>query len=302
MKAPATVAGGSFVKDLLRIAAKEVKQRINDVRVSMWAVLSGIVLTLTTSDLLLTDKELSPLEQSEILHIVTSLVAIGLGLIVAGILAADPVAAEKERMTLEGMPLTPTKRGLTLLLGKVWGVMATWLLIYVISAPYILLVGFGTSVPWAALIYTFVLGTLCVAGFATLTVGISALSRSGSSVTLASLTIFIAMAAPTLLGAALQNSWFGNTYNALSPVVQAGLSLESVIVDKENLLVQLPHIGALAAFVVIAGVFAAFAARGVSLKGSEWHKGRGDLKPWDPQEISVPAKRTGSRPAAPEKK
>jgi len=265
INAPATAAGGSFVEDLLRIATKEVKQRIYDVRSSMWAVLSGIVLSLTTSDLLLTDKELSLLEQSEILYIVTSL-AIGLGLIVAGILAADPVAGEKERMTLECMLLIPTKRG-TLLFGKVWGVMATWLLIFVISTPYILLVGFGTSVPWAALIYTFVLGTLCVVGFATLTVGISALSRSGRGVTLASMAIFITMAAPTLLGTALHKSWFGNTYDALSPVAQARLSLESVIVDKESLLVQLPHIGSLATFAVIAGVFAAFAARGVSLEG-----------------------------------
>src|SRR3712207_5418564 len=84
INAPATAAGGSFVEDLLRIAIKEVKQRIYDVRSSMWAVLSGIVLSLTTSDLFLTDKELSLLEQSEILYIVTSL-AIGLGLIVAGI-------------------------------------------------------------------------------------------------------------------------------------------------------------------------------------------------------------------------
>jgi hypothetical protein len=300
MNAPAAVTDGSFVKDLLRIATKEVKQNIYDVRTSMWAVLSGIVLSLTTSDLLLTDRELSLVEQSEILYIVTSL-AIGLGLIVAGILAADPVAGEKEWATLESMLLTPTRRG-ALLLSKVWGVMAAWLLIFVISAPYILVVGFGTSVVWAALICTFVVGALCVAGFATLTVGISALSRSGRGVTLVSMAILIAMAAPTLLGTALQKGWFGNTYNALSPLAQARLSLESVIVDKESLLVQLPHIGALAAFAVIAGVFAAFAARGVSLEGGERHEGRGDLKPWGPHETSIPAKRTGSRPADPEEK
>jgi hypothetical protein len=299
MIAPATVAGGSFVKDSLRIATKEAKENLYGARVSMWAVLCAIVLNLTSSDLLLTDKELSLLDQRKILYIVTSL-AMGLGLLVAGILTADSVAGEKERATTpEGMLFTPPKRG-ALLLGKVWGIMAAWLLIFVISAAYILVVGFGTSVLWAALIYTFVLGTLCVAGFATLTVGISALSRSGRGVTLASLAVFIAMAAPTLLGAALQKSWFGNTYNTLSPVAQARLSLDSVIVDKESLLVQLPHIGALAAFAVIAGVFTAFAARGVSLEGSEWHEGRGDLKPWDPHETPVPAKRTGSRPAGPD--
>jgi len=300
MNAPATVTVGSFVKDLLRIATKEVKQNIYDVRSSMWAVLSGIVLSLTTSDLLLADKELSLLEQSEILYIVTSL-AIGLGLIVAGILAADPMAGEKEWATLESMLLTPTKRG-ALLFGKVWGVMAAWLLIFVISTPYILVVSFGTSVVWAALICTLVLGTLCVAGFATLTVGISALSHSGRGVTLVSMAILIAMAAPTLLGTALQKSWFGDTYNVLNPLAQASLSLESVIVDKESLLVQLQHIGALAAFAVIAGVFAAFAARGVSLEGGKRHEGRADLKPWGPHETSVPAKRTGSRPADPEEK
>lgn len=280
MNTPAAVAGGSFLKDSFRIGTNAVKQNLYGVRGSMWAVLSAIMLNLTSSDLLLTDKVLSPSEQSEILYVVASL-SIGLGLLVAGVFAADPVSGEKERTTPEGMLLTPTKRG-ALLLGRVWGVMATWLLIFVISALHMLVVGFGTSVLWTALIYTFVLGTLCAAGFATLTVGIGALSRSGRGVMLASMVVLIAMATPTLLGAALQRSWFGNAYNALSPVAQARLSLESVIVDKEALLVQLPHIGALAAFVAIAGLFAAFAVRGVSLEGAGWHEGREGFRPWDP--------------------
>jgi len=266
MNASAAVEEDSFMKDSLRIATREVKENLYGARSSMWAVLSGIVLSLMSSDLLLTGKEFSLLEHSEVLYTVTSL-AIGLGLLVAGNLAADSVADEKERATLQGVLLTPTKRG-ALLLGKVWGVVvAAWLLIFVISAPYILVVGFGTSVSWAALLYTFVLGSLCVAGCATLIVGISALSRSGRGVTLASMTIFIAMAAPTLLGTALQKSWFGAIYDALSPFAQVRLALDGVIVNKESLLVQLPHIGALAVFATIAAVFAAFAVRGVSLEG-----------------------------------
>ena len=256
MNASAAVEGDSFVKDSLSIATREVKENLYGARSSMWAVLSGIVLSLMSSDLLLTGKEFSLLEHSEVLYTVTSL-AIGLGLLVAGNLAADSVADEKERATLEG----------ALLFGKVWGVVAAWLLIFVISAPYIMVVGFGTSASWAALIYTFVLGSFCVAGCATLIVGISALSRSGRGVTLASMTIFIAMAAPTLLGTALQKSWFGAIYDALSPFAQVRLALDGVIVNKESLLVQLPHIGALAAFATIAAIFAAFAVRGVSLKG-----------------------------------
>jgi hypothetical protein len=40
-------------------------------------------------------------------------------------------------------------------------------------------------------------------------------------------------------------------------------------VDKEGLLVQLPHLSGLAAFVVVTGVFAAIAASRVSLEGGE---------------------------------
>jgi hypothetical protein len=299
MNALSTLALGSVVKDSLRIATKEVKETFYVARGSLWAMLSAIVLALTSSDLLLTGKEISLLDQSEILYVVTSL-AVGLGLLVAGLLAADSVVVEKGRMTtLEDQLLTPTKRG-ALLLGKVLGVMAVWLLIFMISAPYILVVGFGTSVSWVALIYTFVLGTLCVAGFATLTLGLRSLSCSGRGATLVFLAIFAAMAAPTLLGTASRESWIGDTYSALSPVAQARLSLESVIMNKEGLLVQLPHIGALAAFAVIAGAFAAFAARR-SLAGRrrEWHEGGGDPKPWAPHETTVPAKRTDSRLAGP---
>jgi hypothetical protein len=248
MGAPAAFAGGSFARDALSTAVREAKANLYGARVSMWALLSGIVLSLMGSNLLLTGTKPSLLEQSEGLYVVTKL-AIGLGLLVAGILAADSVAHEKQRATLRGV----------LLLGKVWGVIAAWLLIFLISVPYILVVGFGTSVSWAALTYTLVLGSLCVAGFATLIVGISALSRSGRGVTLSSVAIFIAMAAPTLIGPALEKSWFGALYNDLSPFAQVRLSLESVIVDKESLLAQLPHIGGLAAFATIAVVLAAFA-------------------------------------------
>jgi hypothetical protein len=149
--------------------------------------------------------------------------------------------------------------------GKIWAVVASWFLIFAISAPYILVVSAGTNLSEPALLYTFVLGTLCVGGFAALTVGISCLASSGRSVTLAALTIFIAMAAPTLLGTVLQKSWFGAIYNALSPFAQVRLSLDSVIVDKEGLSIQLPHLSALAAFIVVSGAFAAIAAQRVSL-------------------------------------
>jgi ABC-2 type transport system permease protein len=261
-----TVEKGSFLKDSLLVAAKEVRESLYGVKGSMWAVLSAVVLSLM-SYLLLTDKELSLLDQTEMLYIVTSL-CVGLGLLVAGILGGDAVAGESERATLESVLLTPVSRS-SLVAGKVWAVLLAWLLIFAISAPYILVVGAGSTVSAAAMIYTFALGTLCVVGFAALVVGLSALASSGRSVTLGSLAIFIGMAAPTLLGTALQKSWFSAIYNAVNPFAQVRLSLDSVIVDKERLLVQLPHIGALIAFVALAAFFLSLASRRVSLEGGE---------------------------------
>jgi ABC-type transport system involved in multi-copper enzyme maturation permease subunit len=298
MNALANVALLSLVKYSLRIATKEARVNLCGARGSMWAVLVAIVLALTSSDLLLADKELSILDQNEILYAITSL-AVGLGLLVAGLFGANSIVVETGRATLELTLLTPTKRGARLL-GKVLSTMAVWLLIFVISAPYILVVGFGTGISWVALTYTFVLGTLCVVGFATLTVGLIVLSRSGRGGTLVFLAILATVTIPTPLSTPLRKSWFGDTYNALSPFAQARLSLESVIVHKESLLVQLPHIGTLAAFAVIAGAFAAFATRGGSLEGGEWREGRGDRKPRGPHDTTVPAERTGSRLADPD--
>ncbi len=266
MDAPKLSQGGSPARDSLRVATKEVRESLYAVRGSLWAVLAALVLSLM-SYLLLTDKELSLLAQGEMLNIVSGL-TVGLGMLVAGILAGDAIAGERERMTLESLLLAPVRRG-SVVMGKIWAILAAWLLIFAIAAPYIFVVGAGSTVTWPALVYTFVLGTLAVGGFAALIVGASALARSGRSVTLGALAVFIAMAAPTLLGTTLQKSWFGNIYNALSPFSQARLSLDSVIVDKEGLLIQLPHIGALAAFVLVAGGFAAFAARRISLEGDE---------------------------------
>ena len=264
----------------------------------MWAMLVAIALALTSSDLLLADKEISILDQSETLYVITSL-AVGLGLLVAGLFGANSMVAERGQATLEGTLLIPSERG-ALLLGKILNIMAVWLLIFVISAPYILVVGFGTGISWMALTYTFVLGSLCVVGFATLTVGLTALSRSGSGGTFVFLAILATVTIPTLLSTPLRKSWFGDTYNVLSPFAQARLSLESVIVDKESLLVQLPHIGILAAFAVIAGAFATFATRGGLLEGDEWREGHGDRKPRGPHHTAVPAERAGSRLADPD--
>ena len=301
MDAPATAASGSVVKGALRIAAKEAKENLHGARVSMWAVLCAIVLALASSGLLLTGREVSPLDQREILCIVTSL-AVGLGLLVTVLLAADPVVGEQRRATLEGIPPAPTKRG-ALLLGKVLGVMPAWLLIFAVSAPFVLVVGFGTGVSWVALTYAFVLGTLCVVGFAALTAGLGALSRSGRGVVpvFLAVAVFVATTIPALLGTTLRKSWFGDAYDTLSPVARAKLSLEGVIVGKEGLLAQLPHIGALTVFAAITGVFAALAARGASPGGGErHHEGRGDLKPRDAHETTVPAQGAGSRLAGPD--
>jgi ABC-2 type transport system permease protein len=256
----------AFVENALRVGLKESKESLYAVRGSMWAVISAIVLSLM-SYLLLTDAELSLLDQSEMLYIIASL-AVGLGLLVGGILAGDSIAGERERGTLEGLLLAPVGRG-PLMLGKIGAIVAAWLLVFAISVPYVLVVGSGTGLSGPALLYTFLLGTLCVAGFTSLTVGISCLASSGRNVTLAALAIFIGMAAPTLLGTVLQNSWFGTIYNASSPFAQVRLSLDSVIVDREGLAVQLPHLGALVTFVVLAGAFAAIAARRISLEGSQ---------------------------------
>ena len=293
MNASTNVALLSLVRYSLHIATKEAKENLCGARGSMWAVLVAIALALTSSDLLLADKEISILDQSETLNVITSL-AVGLGLLVAGLFGANSMVAERGRATLEGTLLIPSKRG-ALLLSKILNIMAVWLLIFVISVPYILVVGSGTGISWMALTYTFVLGTLCVVGFATLTVGLTALSRSGSGGTLVFLAILATVTIPTLLSTPLRKSWFGDTYNVLSPFAQARLSLESVIVDKESLLVQLPHLGTLAAFAVIAGAFATFATRGGSLEGDEWREGRGERKPRSPHDTTVPAERTGSR-------
>jgi ABC-2 type transport system permease protein len=254
----------NFAGNILRIALKESKESLYAVRGSVWAVLSAIVLSLM-SYLLLTDQELSLLDQSEMLYIIASL-TVGLGLLVSGILASDSVAGERERTTLESLLLTPVGRG-PLMLGKIGAILASWLLVFVISTPYILVVGSGAGLSGEALLYTFLLGTLCIAGFTTLTVGISCLVGSGRSATLAAMAILIAMAAPTLLGTVLQNSWFGTIYNALSPFAQVRLSLDSVIVDKEGISIQLAHIVILVFFVILAGAFAMIAARRISLEG-----------------------------------
>lgn len=287
MYPPATVAVWSFVKASLRVATQKAKEDLCGAWGSMWALLSAIVLALTSSKLLLTDRELSLLDRSEVLYVVVGL-AVDLGLLVTGLSAADSVAGGKGRTAPDGVGNSPAKRG-ALLLGEALGVMAAWLLVFVVCVPYILVAGFGTGVSWAALIQTFVLGTLCVAGFVALIVGIGALSRSGRGARFAFLALFVAMASPTPPGNAPQEGRFGDVYSALSPVAQARLSLRGVISDKESLLAQLPHIGALGAFAAISVALALLLARGFSPERVERRERGGGSGPRGPREKTVPS-------------
>lgn len=95
---------------------------------TLFAIMLGI-----TAYLLATNNELRLMPIKEIAYLMLKL-TIAVGLFSGLVIAADSISGERERGTLEGLLLTPTKRR-DIVIGKFLAAISLWLAAYALSAP-----------------------------------------------------------------------------------------------------------------------------------------------------------------------
>jgi ABC-type transport system involved in multi-copper enzyme maturation permease subunit len=245
------------------IARKERDALLRDQRGLGWMLAFSVALS-AFALLLIGDQELSLLDNAQALYMLAGTVTAA-GAVIAAVVGADAFAGERERGTLMPLLFAPVSTS-QLLVGKAQGLATAWGLMYLVSLPYLWAVGAGGQNLGMAVLYLFLFGTPVVLGFGYLAMALSA--RSGNVITslLASLTVLLFAASPLLIGPGLRNSAIGKALDSVNPFAGALNTFDSVIIDGDPFLAQIPRLALVLAWAVAAFLAARLAARRPSFR------------------------------------
>jgi ABC-type transport system involved in multi-copper enzyme maturation permease subunit len=237
---------------------KEVKGELYTWKSMLWLVIASALFSIT-SYLLLTDKELSLLDQTEMLWLLAKVI-VGTALLIVTIDASSTITSEFEKETAESLFLSPLRLS-DFIIGKMLAGLTLWLSIYVVSAPYIIVTSAGTHLTIPFLCYIALLGSLGIIPIIMIVFGISFLYRSGKNTLSTSLVILLLLVIPALFSSTLKNNAFAMTLSRLNPVDNIFASLDNVLVDyKLSLTQNMIFITPLLVFLVIGLIFMVLAA------------------------------------------
>ncbi|MBU6427236.1 hypothetical protein KGQ27_03320 [Patescibacteria group bacterium] len=232
---------------------KDILAEIYTWKSALWLLLTALIYSVTCY-LLLTNKELSLLDQTEMLWLLGKII-IGASLLVAIIDASSLITTEFEQETIEDLFLSPLPVR-DFILGKFLTVMSVWALMYAVAVPYVLVSSAGSNLSAVFLAYAALYGTLLIAGFTVLVFGLSFLYRSFKNTLTTSLVLFLAAGIPALFAATLKTGIVASVITAINPLDAAFASLDNVLVDYHaSLSANWPYLLSILGFSAAAGVF-----------------------------------------------
>jgi ABC-2 type transport system permease protein len=175
-----------------------------------------------------TNQFLNFLEQREAVSL-TIQVAVAIGVLVTLVVSADAISGERERGTLESLLLTPVSRR-AIVLGKAIAALSLWFAAFIVTVPYVWVLGRGISLVWQALLVGLLVGTLLAVALSSLALFISALSGSNKVSLAMSMFLLLALWAPTQAPAGPQG-WFGDFLARLNPVAAGMRYIAAILVS-----------------------------------------------------------------------
>jgi ABC-2 type transport system permease protein len=194
-----------------------------------WLLLGFSILLSAITYLTATNQVLNFLEQREAVNL-TLQVALAVGVLVTLVISADGISGERERGTWEGVLLAPINPH-QIVLGKLGAALTMWLAAFVVTMPYLWVLGHGVSVVSSALLLGLLVGTLVATALAALGLLISAVSNTNKVSLSVSLLLLFILFAPTQLPSGPPSGWFGATLVRLNPIGAAMHYISSVLVD-----------------------------------------------------------------------
>ena len=217
---------------------KEIQGELYTWKSMLWLVIASLLFSFT-SYLLLTNSELSLLDQTELM-LLLSQVIIGVALLIVAIDASSIITTEFEKETAESLFLSPLSMK-NFLLGKFFASLTLWAAILVISLSYIIVASAGSGLTLAFIGYVALLGTLGIAGLIAFIFGVSLLYRSTKNTLTTSLVVLLILATPALFSSTLKNNAPSQFFSSVNPVDNMFSSLDNVLVDYQTSLSQNWH-------------------------------------------------------------
>lgn len=235
------------------IARKEGGELLMSGRGLAWLLALAVIMSVL-SLLLVSNTELSLLDNAQVVYMVMGTVT-ALGALLAVVLGSDAVAGERERGSLMPLllaPVTPSQ----IVFGKMGGQVAGWIVMYLLSLPYVWAVGSSGQNLTQAVAYLALFGTPVVLGFGFLGIALSARLRSVRSALLTALITLMLLASPLLLGPSLRQSTIGKLFDAVNPFSAAVNTFDSVAIDSQPLAMQLTRLAVTLVWLVLTAAFA----------------------------------------------
>ena len=239
----------------------------------LWLAGRGFLLAFAFSVLLsaitylaATNEALNFLERRESVNLALQ-VAVGVGALMALLVAADAISGERERGTLESLLLTPMPRA-SLVSGKLLAALSLWIGAMAIAVPYVWFLGHEVGAAGEAMLIGLVAGTLLAIALPAFGIAVSTLARSNRISLSVNLFVLLALFAPTQLPTGAQQGWAGELLLRVNPVTATLHYIGRVVVDQHAWTRDLswlvsPLVGA----VVLTALAVAVAPRFITLRG-----------------------------------
>ena len=244
---------------------KDLKAEVNTWKGLIWLLVTALIFS-ATSYLFLTNRELSLLDQSEMLWLFSKVI-IGAALLVVVIDASSLITSEFENETIESLLLSPLALG-SLVLGKLLAALTMWLVVYAAAVPYMVVTAAGSRLTTAFLAYTAIFGTLAVLGFTLLVLGVSFFYRSLRNTLTTALVILLALVLPALFSPVLKTSALARIAGTANPLDSIFSGLDHVLVDYHTALAaNLGYLVPVLVFCVLALGFLMLALRSFQRRG-----------------------------------
>jgi ABC-type transport system involved in multi-copper enzyme maturation permease subunit len=228
---------------------KECLEEIFSARgAALYLVVIGVLSVFSL--LLVSNTELSLLENAQAVYMMSAIV-MTLALLIIVIRGGDGFAGERERETLETLLITPVSPA-EIAVAKLMGLLFTWLIVFVLSMPYLWAVGSTGQNLLSALVYLFAAGTFLVIIFGGFMLALSVRMKTFKGALSIGLTAFLLSGSPILLGSSLRQSAVGRVVDLINPFAIALNMLDSVVVDSLGLLFQIMPLAILVFYTIAA--------------------------------------------------
>ena len=214
---------------------KEIKSQLYTWKSTAWLLIASLLFSFT-SYLLLTNKELSLLDQTELLWIFSEII-IGVALLIVAIDASSIINSEFEKETAETLFLSPMSLR-DFIAGKLLASLSLWAAVFAVSVPYIIVAASGTNLALPFLLFTAILGTLGIVGFIGIIFAISLLYRSVKNTLTTSLILLLVFSIPAFFSSTLKNNMAAIWFGKINPVDNIFSSLDNVLVDYHTSIAQ----------------------------------------------------------------